>query len=415
MLSKMEIEEVHSNVVVKPVATRPSCSAYRPFPELLLSAIKGSSNRGCSWTPAIRPKTVRLKAGGNHFIIRKAEPPGISVISSASKILKSDDKQAITFKPTAKLLAKTSVPHNLNMTSCTSRKEKEAGEESNRRVKSCEHRRRKKFVDDSRMTLEEDERSLLRTSSMDSLSNDGYNWRKYGQKHVKGSKYLRSYYKCTHPKCPVKKNVERSADNEIAQIVYKGEHNHPKPCLPGYNTVREGVELHSNDSILWSETLTFQNEENSKHKSKLSTPPSCYPSIASFFGAVSTHENSCSPSGVFGDGSERLLEAEGVDDQKGKRRKSSSQVNGALAMQSVVGNTHDSETTGDGYRWRKYGQKVVKGNTYPRSYYRCTNPKCSVRKYVERVPDDSNAFITTYEGKHNHGIPTKRISKHGNF
>lgn len=63
----------------------------------------------------------------------------------------------------------------------------------------------------------------------DKLSYDGYNWRKYGQKQVKGSEHPRSYYKCTHPRCPVKKNVERSVDGQIAEIVYKGEHNHPKP------------------------------------------------------------------------------------------------------------------------------------------------------------------------------------------
>ena len=30
-----------------------------------------------------------------------------------------------------------------------------------------------------------------------------------------------------------------------------------------------------------------------------------------------------------------------------------------------------------------------------------------MRKYVERASDDPRAFITTYEGKHNHGIPMK--------
>lgn len=58
---------------------------------------------------------------------------------------------------------------------------------------------------------------------------DGYNWRKYGQKQVKGSENPRSYYKCTFPNCPTKKKVERSLDGQITEIVYKGSHNHPKP------------------------------------------------------------------------------------------------------------------------------------------------------------------------------------------
>ena len=60
-------------------------------------------------------------------------------------------------------------------------------------------------------------------------SDDGYNWRKYGQKQVKGSENPRSYYKCTFPNCPTKKKVERSLDGQITQIVYKGSHNHAKP------------------------------------------------------------------------------------------------------------------------------------------------------------------------------------------
>ena len=60
-------------------------------------------------------------------------------------------------------------------------------------------------------------------------SDDGYNWRKYGQKQVKGSENPRSYYKCTYPNCPTKKKVERSLDGQVTEIVYKGSHNHPKP------------------------------------------------------------------------------------------------------------------------------------------------------------------------------------------
>jgi len=60
-------------------------------------------------------------------------------------------------------------------------------------------------------------------------NNDGYNWRKYGQKHVKGSDFSRSYYKCTRPNCPVKKKLERSLEGHVTAIIYKGEHNHQRP------------------------------------------------------------------------------------------------------------------------------------------------------------------------------------------
>ncbi|XP_076906083.1 WRKY transcription factor 71-like [Bidens hawaiensis] len=59
----------------------------------------------------------------------------------------------------------------------------------------------------------------------------------------------------------------------------------------------------------------------------------------------------------------------------------------------------------DGYRWRKYGQKAVKNSPYPRSYYRCTTQKCTVKKRVERSYQDPSTVITTYEGRHNHHLP----------
>ncbi|XP_047061182.1 WRKY transcription factor 71-like [Lolium rigidum] len=59
----------------------------------------------------------------------------------------------------------------------------------------------------------------------------------------------------------------------------------------------------------------------------------------------------------------------------------------------------------DGYRWRKYGQKAVKNSAYPRSYYRCTTPKCGVKKRVERSYQDPSTVITTYEGQHTHHSP----------
>ncbi|KAJ4704654.1 putative WRKY transcription factor [Melia azedarach] len=56
----------------------------------------------------------------------------------------------------------------------------------------------------------------------------------------------------------------------------------------------------------------------------------------------------------------------------------------------------------DGYKWRKYGQKSIKNSPNPRSYYKCTNPRCSAKKQVERSCDDPDTLIITYEGLHLH-------------
>ncbi|KAG9143161.1 hypothetical protein Leryth_021363 [Lithospermum erythrorhizon] len=57
---------------------------------------------------------------------------------------------------------------------------------------------------------------------------DGYSWRKYGQKDILGAKYPRSYYRCTYRhthNCWANKQVQRSDDDpSVFELTYKGTH-----------------------------------------------------------------------------------------------------------------------------------------------------------------------------------------------
>ncbi|MFS7941913.1 putative transcription factor WRKY family [Helianthus anomalus] len=71
-------------------------------------------------------------------------------------------------------------------------------------------------------------RVAFHTRSSEDILDDGYKWRKYGQKSVKNSKHPRSYYRCTHHTCNVKKQIQRLAkDDSIVVTTYEGVHNHP--------------------------------------------------------------------------------------------------------------------------------------------------------------------------------------------
>lgn len=253
--------------------------------------------------------------------------------------------------------------------------------------------------------------------NVDRPTDDGYNWRKYGQKQVKGSEFPRSYYKCTHPNCPVKKKVERSLEGQVTEIIYKGEHNHKRPQLNkrakdvgnsnGYSSIHGNPELSSQVQSGYLNKLNEQTSVSSTAKKDQEL-------------SHVTHEQlSGTSDGEGGSEIETGVNRKDEDEPDAKRRNTEVRISEPASSHRtltesriIVQTTSEVDLLDDGYRWRKYGQKIVKGNPYPRSYYKCTTPGCNVRKHVERASTDPKAVITTYEGKHNHDVPVGKISSH---
>ncbi|KAM0932333.1 putative transcription factor WRKY family [Dioscorea sansibarensis] len=189
------------------------------------------------------------------------------------------------------------------------------------------------------------------------MAEDRYNWRKYGRKKLRSSENSIGYYICTHPNCTVKKNEEYNADG-VVTVRVQGGHKHPKPDQPDRQ---------------FSDVL---NEEINDDPIHLCDSPQ--PGIEPNFKRM-------------------LVEACATD------LKSTSRA--MLKPTIVIKTISEVDLLDDGYRWRKYGQKPVKGNPNPRSYSKCTYLGCSVRKHVERSSSDKKVVITTYEGRHNHEVP----------
>ncbi|KAK7329932.1 hypothetical protein VNO77_24114 [Canavalia gladiata] len=244
--------------------------------------------------------------------------------------------------------------------------------------------------------------SVSRTSA-----SDGYNWRKYGQKQVKSPTGSRSYYRCTHADCCAKKIECCDHSGHVIDIVYKSEHSHDPPRKT--NSIRESKFLSSSELIVLPEQAVrvLKDPDSSISSKELLQDAPC--------SADKKRQNSSNTS----DNGKVILKEEHVNEPEPKRRMKKgdltdidSPIKPGKKPKFVVHAAGDVGISGDGYRWRKYGQKMVKGNLHPRNYYRCTSAGCPVRKHIETAVDNSDAVIITYKGVHDHDMPVPK-KRHG--
>ncbi|KFK29678.1 hypothetical protein AALP_AA7G164400 [Arabis alpina] len=229
---------------------------------------------------------------------------------------------------------------------------------------------------------------------------DGYNWRKYGQKQVKSPKGSRSYYRCTYFECCAKK-IECSNDSgNVIEIVNKGSHIH-EPLRKNSFSPREIRPVSAIPPVSEGNTVVEE----------LAIVPS-----GSDLSALAK-ENICQSLTIVE--RKRHCETVAAEEPEAKRRlkKDNSESSDSVSKHGkknkfVVHAAGDVGISGDGYRWRKYGQKMVKGNPYPRNYYRCTSAGCPVRKHIETALENTTAVIITYKGVHNHDMPVPK-KRHG--
>eukprot|EP01105_Mastigella_eilhardi_P019886 TRINITY_DN469_c0_g1_i1.p1 TRINITY_DN469_c0_g1~~TRINITY_DN469_c0_g1_i1.p1 ORF type:complete len:485 (-),score=82.50 TRINITY_DN469_c0_g1_i1:80-1534(-) len=206
---------------------------------------------------------------------------------------------------------------------------------------------------------------------------DGFEWHKCGQKVQPLLDICCGSYECAHPSCTATKQcATRLTDGSVLFVDYKGEHDHTSADEATSQqiaiTLTTTVEVTASPALLTPATPVTTSPVTTPTLSPTTTPVMPAPSTPVCSEGAPAHPPS----------------AENCDS-------SATQTPLPRAYNNLV-------ALDDGYSWRKYGQKFVSGNKYPRNYYRCTTKNCGVKKQVERIGD---RLVTTYDGTHNHEPP----------
>ncbi len=175
------------------------------------------------------------------------------------------------------------------------------------------------------------------------MLNDGYNYKKYGQKFGKSSPYPTCYYRCAHRNCPVKRQLLCDADGKVHNN-YSGVHTHAPPQM-------RKVRADTQDAFI------------------------------------------------------TIVRDEGQFLRDGDRDGAADVTKGDRKLIVTLGPGIDP--TADSCIWRKYGSKAVKGSSLQKSYYRCASASCSAKRLVQRPAGASECVQVVYQGAHNHALPPR--------
>ncbi|TKY64051.1 WRKY transcription factor 41 [Spatholobus suberectus] len=104
---------------------------------------------------------------------------------------------------------------------------------------------------------------------------DGYSWRKYGQKDILGAKFPRGYYRCTYRHvqgCLATKQVQKSdIDPMICEITYKGRHT----CTQASH-LNKAVAPPSKTNMGLGENKQHTHQKNQSQEEKIEPPETIF-------------------------------------------------------------------------------------------------------------------------------------------
>ncbi|KAJ4824550.1 hypothetical protein Tsubulata_045843 [Turnera subulata] len=131
-------------------------------------------------------------------------------------------------------------------------------------------------VKDPTVGYKRSKRSRTWTKESTILINDGYAWRKYGQKATNNFPYPRNYFRCTYKYdqgCQATKQVQRVGE-ELYRTIYCGHHT----CGNSLKVSQLSSDSADADSSIW---ITFSSNDQKDNKNYKLTKPDVNPSFTS--------------------------------------------------------------------------------------------------------------------------------------